>query len=139
MREAETPGGSSAISGCQGFRIPKSEQEVAAGSHSLMVGLFCVKELSCPVNTELPREAGANMPSSACGRHETTDSCSILQGRILAPQTGRPVRPWESLHHHDGHRPHPGVGKGPKARMEPALSLNWYNYALCLTKRLKTV
>ena len=81
-----------------------------------MVGLFCVKELSCPMNTELPREAGANMLSSACGWHETTDSCSILQGQILAPQTGRPVRPWESLRHHDGHPSSPRCGKRLKGK-----------------------
>lgn len=41
----ETLGGGSTVPGCQGFRIPKSEQEVAARSPLLMVGLFCIKGL----------------------------------------------------------------------------------------------
>lgn len=45
MRALDTSGSSSTISACQSFRIPKSEQEMAARSHFLKRDPFCIKEL----------------------------------------------------------------------------------------------
>lgn len=65
VRESETCGGSSTISGCQRFKIPKSEQEVAVRSHFLKVD-FVLKS-PCPMNAELPM-GGSNKQalSSPC-------------------------------------------------------------------------